>query len=96
MHLTLWHVSPTPKLKYLDPTRSKGRLGVVWLCSRSLIPWAIDHVCVRHRALPERLTVYRVRVRREKLLRTGLRGVWVSRLVVWVCGELPAVVEYRG
>lgn len=60
----------------LDPRCSRGSRQVVWLCSRSRIVWAVNHVSAHHGTRPESMVLVPVRVPRAWLLRTNRPGIW--------------------
>lgn len=96
MHYYLWHVSPRSELRYLDPTKTKRTRCNVWLCTDSLLTWAIRHVQERHGTPLALLWCYRVRVRRALLRRTNRKGLWVCEKVLFVEARTLASARLEG
>lgn len=66
--MKLYHVSPT-KFVYLDPTKSKAIRMRAWLCTKKLIPWALNHVAKHHGCRTTDLYIYTfVAIRRELVI----------------------------
>jgi len=70
----------------LDPTMSRGKHKVVWLCSVSRLPWAIAHVSAGHQWPIDRLRVLSVHVDPRSLKKWRWRGIYISDLNLPVYG----------
>lgn len=78
---TLYHLSPCRIRGHIDPALSSGRLRVVWLCERRMIPWAFCHVA-RHQGT-FRLWIHKVEIS-SRLLTRRREGVWTTPKAVRV------------
>ena len=65
----------------LSPNFSKGKLPVIWLCTRSKRTWSIVHVQKRHNARLDDIVVIAVKVSRSQLTRR-FRGVWTTDRII--------------
>lgn len=73
------HVTPARNLpsilrRGLLAAKSRGALRTCWLCSPSLVPWAILHTARRHGISVDAVAVVEVDVPAGWLTRTGHRG----------------------
>lgn len=81
----LYHISPAFNwfsigIYGLRPSDVMSQSGDIFLCSKSKINWAVEHVSKRFDIEPCNLIVVKVRVRRSNLRRVTWRGV---RRGVW-------------
>jgi len=78
---TLYHITRRENLisieeNGIDPLMSRGKLKVVWLVRKSLVIWAIFHICKRDKLLVGQVSILQVRVSERQMVKTNKRGVW--------------------
>ena len=81
--MILYHVSPAANRDSIAASGvlteySQGKLPLVWLVSESRVEWAIRHTRRRHLMGEGQVDVWRVKIGRAKLRRTGRRGRWAT------------------
>ena len=93
--LVLYHVTPRRNCPSIDrngllPEKSQGRERCIWLCTRTMIPWALAHLARKpgKGSIPT-FMVYRVEVSRARVRRRR-RGIWTTFERLWPNGCEPA------
>jgi hypothetical protein len=75
----------------LLPERAVGKEKCVWLCTRTMIPWALAHTATRPGKAPiPKLVVFQVEVSRAQV-RRHRRGIWRAFDRHWPVDCEPAI-----
>lgn len=84
---TLYHVTHADNLKGIlqgtgiDPEFSKGRTARCYYVDRERIPWAIAHVCNRHKCFPEHVVILRIRAVARDFINVVNRHIyWTQKI----------------
>jgi hypothetical protein len=78
----LYHITPSRNVSGilrdgLLLAHAQGRTPAIWLCARTLVPWAIQHVRRRHGV--QAVTILEVHIPRRHLAHFT-RGRWFTRV----------------